>query len=51
MGGINMFLGHSNTAKTNALILAASDAQKKGHLPVFIITEKNGLGNMQLNLD
>lgn len=40
MGGINMFLGHSNTAKTNALILAASDAQKKGHLPVFIITEK-----------
>ena len=40
MGGINMFLGHSNTAKTNALILAAADAQKKGHLPVFIITEK-----------
>lgn len=40
MGGINMFLGHSNTAKTTALILAAVDAQKKGHLPVFIITEK-----------
>lgn len=40
MGGINMFLGHSNTAKTTALILAAADAQKKGHLPVFIITEK-----------
>ena len=40
MGGINMFLGHSNTGKTNALILAAADAQKKGHLPVFIITEK-----------
>lgn len=40
MGGINMLLGHSNTAKTNALILAAADAQKKGHLPVFIITEK-----------
>ena len=40
MGGINMFLGHSNTAKTSAMILAAADAQKKGHLPVFIITEK-----------
>lgn len=40
MGGINMFLGHSNTSKTTAMILAAADAQKKGHLPVFIITEK-----------
>jgi hypothetical protein len=40
MGGISMFLGHSNTSKTTAMILAAADAQKKGHLPVFIITEK-----------
>ena len=40
MGGINMFLGHSNSSKTTALVLAAADAQKKGHLPVFIITEK-----------
>lgn len=40
MGGINMLLGHSNTSKTTSLILAAADAQKKGHLPVFIITEK-----------
>lgn len=40
MGGINMFLGHTNTAKTTALIIAAADAQKKGHLPVFIITER-----------
>jgi hypothetical protein len=40
MGGINMFLGHSNTSKTTAMILTAVDAQKKGHLPVFIITEK-----------
>ena len=40
MGGINMLLGHSNTSKTTALIIAAADAQKKGHLPVFIITEK-----------
>jgi hypothetical protein len=40
MGGINMFLGHSNSSKTTAMILAGADAQKKGHLPVFIITEK-----------
>ena len=40
MGGINMLLGHSNASKTTAMILAAVDAQKKGHLPVFIITEK-----------
>ena len=40
MGGINMFLGHSNTSKTTAMILAAADAQKKGHLPILIITEK-----------
>ena len=40
MGDINMFLGHSNSSKTTAMILAAADAQKKGHLPVFIITEK-----------
>lgn len=40
MGGINMFLGHSNASKTTAMILAAADAQKRGHLPVFIITEK-----------
>jgi hypothetical protein len=40
MGGINMFLGHSNSSKTTAMILAAADAQKKGHLPVFIITER-----------
>jgi hypothetical protein len=40
MGGINMFLGHSNSSKTTAMILAAVDAQKRGDLPVFIITEK-----------
>ena len=40
MGGINMFLGHSNSSKTTAMILTAVDAIKKGHLPVFIITEK-----------
>jgi hypothetical protein len=40
MGGINMFLGHTNSSKTTAMILAAADAQRKGHLPVFIITER-----------
>lgn len=50
MGGINMFLGHSNTGKTNALILAAADAQKKGHLPVFIITEKKWDWNHAIQL-
>lgn len=39
-GGINMFLGHSNSSKTTAMILSAIDAQKKGDLPVFIITER-----------
>ena len=40
MGQINMFLGHSDTGKTTALINTAVDAQKKGILPVFIITEQ-----------
>src|SRR6056300_1920709 len=40
MGHINMFLGHSDTGKTTALVKAAVDAQKKGVLPVFIITEQ-----------
>ena len=40
MGGVNLNIGHSNGSKTTAMILAAADAQKKGHLPVFIITEK-----------
>jgi hypothetical protein len=40
LGNINMFLGHSNSSKTTALVKSAVSAQKKGHLPVFIITEK-----------
>lgn len=53
MGGINMFLGHSNSSKTTAMILAAADAQRKGHLPVFIITEKkwNWEHAVELGLD
>jgi hypothetical protein len=40
LGHINMFLGHSDTGKTTALIKSAIDAQNKGILPVFIITEQ-----------
>jgi len=40
IGHINMMLGHSDTGKTTALVKAAVDAQKKGVLPVFIITEQ-----------
>jgi hypothetical protein len=40
MGHINMFLGHSDTGKTTALLSAAVDAQKKEILPVFLITEQ-----------
>jgi hypothetical protein len=40
MGHINMLLGHTNTGKTSALISAAVDAQRKGILPIFLITEK-----------
>lgn len=40
MGNLNMFLGHSDTGKTTALIKTAIDAQKKNILPVFLITEQ-----------
>ena len=40
MGHINMFLGHSDTGKTTALVKTAVDAQRKGILPVFMITEQ-----------
>ncbi len=40
MGHLNMLLGHSDTGKTTALINTAIDAQKKGILPVFLITEQ-----------
>jgi hypothetical protein len=39
MGHINLCLGHSDTGKSTAVIKTAMDAQKKGVLPVFIITE------------
>ena len=40
MGHINMLLGHSDTGKTTALVKSAVDAQKKGVVPVFVITEQ-----------
>ena len=40
IGHLNMFLGHSDTGKTTALVKTAVDAQKKNILPVFIITEQ-----------
>jgi len=40
MGHVNMLLGHSNSGKTSSLIASAVDAQKKGILPIFIVTEK-----------
>lgn len=40
MGHLNMFLGHTDSGKTTALIRCAIDAQKKGILPVIIITEQ-----------
>ena len=39
-GHINMFLGHSDTGKTTALVKTAVSAQKQNVLPVFIITEQ-----------
>jgi len=40
MGHLNMFLGHTDTGKTTGLIKTCIDAQKKGILPVFLITEQ-----------
>jgi len=40
IGHINMFLGHSDTGKTTALVKTAVNAQKRETLPVFIITEQ-----------
>ena len=40
MGHISLLRGHSDTGKTTALVKTAVSAQKKGILPVFIITEQ-----------
>lgn len=39
-GHINMFLGHSDTGKTTAMVKSAVSVQKDGGIPVFIITEQ-----------
>lgn len=39
-GHINMFLGHSDTGKTTALINTIKNAQACGDLPIIIITEQ-----------
>ena len=38
-GHITLFRGHSDTGKTTALLEVAREGQKKGVMPVFIITE------------
>jgi hypothetical protein len=40
IGHINMLIGHSDTGKTSALIMAMVDSQKKGRLPVILLTEQ-----------
>jgi hypothetical protein len=40
IGHLNMFLGHSDTGKTTALVKSAVWAQQNDVLPVFIITEQ-----------
>jgi len=39
VGHITLLRGHSDTGKTTALIEAAIECQKRGTLPVFIVTE------------
>ena len=39
LGHISILRGHSDTGKTTALLEAAVAAQKRGIMPVFIITE------------
>ena len=39
MGHVTLLRGHSDTGKTTALLEAAVSAQKRGILPIFIITE------------
>jgi hypothetical protein len=40
LGHLNVFLGHSDTGKTTALLKSAAWCQQNGILPIFIITEK-----------
>jgi len=40
IGHLNQFLGHSDSGKTAALIKSMINSQKKGRLPVLLITEE-----------
>lgn len=40
IGHLNMFIGHSDSGKTAAMIKAMINSQKRGRLPVIIITEE-----------
>jgi hypothetical protein len=40
LGHLNMFLGHTDSGKTAAMIKAIMNSQKRGRLPVIIITEE-----------
>lgn len=40
IGHLNMFIGHTDSGKTAAMIKAMIDSQKRGRVPVIIITEE-----------
>lgn len=40
IGHLNMFIGHSDSGKTAAMIKAMINSQKRGRLPVILITEE-----------
>jgi hypothetical protein len=42
IGHLNMFLGHSDTGKTTALVKTAVDAQKKGILLCLSLQNRSG---------
>ena len=47
IGHLNMFLGHSDTGKTTALVKTAVDAQKKVFYLCSLLQNRNGLLNTQ----
>ena len=47
MGHINMYLGHSDTGKTTALVKAAVDAQKREYYLYSSSLNRNGIFHTQ----
>jgi hypothetical protein len=45
IGHLNMFLGHSDTGKTTALVKTAVDAQKKVFYRFSLLLSRNGHSN------